>query len=134
MIRDHVDQFGTAPDGRLFRTYLGGVYLPSRPVLNLTWADGPEPIPRIFREPRLWAASGVWLHMIEATPSENTQLSEGLAWLGWAPPTGFEPALTAPEAVALSPELRGPGDATRLPAWAGSAGTQPIVHVTPWRR
>jgi CheY-like chemotaxis protein len=25
------------------------------------------------------------------------------------PPTGFEPALTAPEAVALSPELRGPG-------------------------
>jgi integrase len=29
MIREHVDQFGTAPDGRLFRTYRGGIYLPS---------------------------------------------------------------------------------------------------------
>ena len=29
MIREHVDEFGTAPDGRLFRTYRGGIYLPS---------------------------------------------------------------------------------------------------------
>ncbi len=29
MIREHADLFGTAPDGRLFRTYRGGIYLPS---------------------------------------------------------------------------------------------------------
>lgn len=29
MLRDHVDLFGTAPDGRLFRTYKGGIFLPS---------------------------------------------------------------------------------------------------------
>lgn len=29
MLREHIEQFGTAPDGRLFRTYRGGVYLPS---------------------------------------------------------------------------------------------------------
>ena len=31
-----------------------------------------------------------------------------------APPVGFEPTLTAPEAVALSPELWGPGERRRL--------------------
>ena len=29
MIREHVELFGTARDGRLFRTYNGGIYLPS---------------------------------------------------------------------------------------------------------
>jgi integrase len=29
MIREHIGEFGTAPDGRLFRTYRGGIYLPS---------------------------------------------------------------------------------------------------------
>lgn len=29
MIREHVQEHGTAPDGRLFRTYRGGIYLPS---------------------------------------------------------------------------------------------------------
>ena len=29
MLREHVQVHGTAPDGRLFRTYRGGVYLPS---------------------------------------------------------------------------------------------------------
>ena len=29
MIREHVEAFGTAPDGRLFQTYRGGIYLPS---------------------------------------------------------------------------------------------------------
>src|ERR1017187_7846035 len=29
MIREHIEEFGTAPDGRLFRTYRGGIYLPS---------------------------------------------------------------------------------------------------------
>ena len=33
----------------------------------------------------------------------------------WAPPAGFEPAHTAPEADALSPELRGLGAGERLP-------------------
>jgi hypothetical protein len=25
MIREHIEEFGTAPDGRLFRTYRGGI-------------------------------------------------------------------------------------------------------------
>jgi integrase len=29
MIREHIEVHGVAPDGRLFRTYRGGVYLPS---------------------------------------------------------------------------------------------------------
>lgn len=29
LLREHIDKFGTAPDGRLFRTYRGGIYLPS---------------------------------------------------------------------------------------------------------
>jgi hypothetical protein len=29
MIREHIQEHGTAPDGRLFRTYRGGIYLPS---------------------------------------------------------------------------------------------------------
>ena len=29
MLRAHIDQFGTADDGRLFRTYRGGIFLPS---------------------------------------------------------------------------------------------------------
>lgn len=29
MIRVHVQEHGTAPDGRLFQTYRGGIYLPS---------------------------------------------------------------------------------------------------------
>lgn len=29
LLREHVDQFGMAPNGRLFRTYRGGIYLPS---------------------------------------------------------------------------------------------------------
>jgi CheY-like chemotaxis protein len=43
------------------------------------------------------------------TGRESDQVSERLAWSGWAPPAGFEPAHTAPEAVALSPELWGLG-------------------------
>ncbi len=51
------------------------------------------------------------------------------------PPTGFEPALTAPEAVALSPELRGPGDGARLPAVPVRMGTWPIMaRSCAWRR
>ena len=29
MLREHLNTFGTAPDGRLFQTYRGGIYLPS---------------------------------------------------------------------------------------------------------
>jgi integrase len=29
LIREHIEEFGTGPDGRLFRTYRGGIYLPS---------------------------------------------------------------------------------------------------------
>ena len=49
------------------------------------------------------------------------------------PPAGFEPALTAPEAVALSPELRGLKDQERLPATRGCAAGHTIRrgHVAP---
>ena len=29
MLREHVQEHGTAPDGRLFRSYRGGIYQPS---------------------------------------------------------------------------------------------------------
>ena len=29
MLREHVQEHGTGPDGRLFQTYRGGIYLPS---------------------------------------------------------------------------------------------------------
>ena len=45
MIREHVDEFGTAPDGRLFRTYRGGLYLPST-----LWQVLHKARPRAFTE------------------------------------------------------------------------------------
>src|SRR6266545_7066096 len=73
-----------------------------------TWANGAETIPCIFREPRREAASGgAWLHVIELSQTTNPLVRRLETGRSWAPPTGFEPALTAPEAVALSPELRG---------------------------
>ena len=45
MIREHVDEFGTAPDGRLFRTYRGGIYLPST-----LWQVLHKARPRAFTE------------------------------------------------------------------------------------
>ena len=29
MLREHVQEYGTGPDGRVFQTYRGGIYLPS---------------------------------------------------------------------------------------------------------
>src|SRR5579875_2584921 len=40
----------------------------------------------------------------------NNEVKAGLAAYRCVPPVGFEPTLTAPEAVALSPELWGLGD------------------------
>src|SRR5690606_21688084 len=48
-------------------------------------------------------ADGVGAH--EKTPLTRSQ--SGLSAAFQVPPAGFEPAHTAPEAVALSPELRG---------------------------
>src|SRR5215469_2790582 len=46
-------------------------------------------------------------------------------WLSVVPPAGFEPALTAPEAVALSPELRGLKDRSKATSLGEVAsGTQ----------
>ncbi len=45
MIREHVEQFGTAPDGRLFRTYRGSIYLPST-----LWQVLQKARPRAFTE------------------------------------------------------------------------------------
>lgn len=45
MIREHVDEFGTAPDGRLFRTYRGSIYLPST-----LWQVLQKARPRAFTE------------------------------------------------------------------------------------
>jgi hypothetical protein len=48
MIREHVDEFGTAPDGRLFRTYRGSIYLPST-----LWQVLQKARPRRLPRPRL---------------------------------------------------------------------------------
>jgi integrase len=45
LIREHVDQFGTASDGRLFRTYRGSIYLPST-----LWQVLQKARPRAFTE------------------------------------------------------------------------------------
>src|SRR5215813_13221892 len=76
-------------------------------------------------------SGGVWQHMAAHAP---TSISQYFAWSEclwavhwWVPPAGFEPALTAPEAVALSPELRGLKDRSKVtsPGGAGSPRTAP---------
>src|SRR5579875_1665919 len=74
--------------------------------------------------PYAWGAPGVqkpaedgspWRMMAEqrSTVRAGFPCPDGrFAGLFDAPPAGFEPALTAPEAVALSPELWGPGRRT----------------------
>jgi hypothetical protein len=42
MLREHVQKHGSGPDGRLFQTYRGGIYLPST-----LW--------RVLQEARQWA-------------------------------------------------------------------------------
>ena len=93
LLREHIESYGTAPDGRLFWTYRGGIYQPST-----LWQV-------------LQAFRGLRLHSRSTRLGSFPQVKPGLAWSGWAPPAGFEPALTAPEAVALSPELWGLRDA-----------------------
>src|SRR5271166_3776930 len=84
---------------------------------GLSWADAASFIPRIFRDSRHRAAfRGIWLHSRSTQLRSFPQLRLGLAWSGWAPPAGFEPALTAPEAVALAPELWGLRASERVPA------------------
>jgi integrase len=48
MLREHVQEHGTAPDGRLFRTYRGGIYLPST-----LWRVLHEARQRAFTQPQL---------------------------------------------------------------------------------
>lgn len=73
------------------------------------------------------ASSGMRLHKYE-DPAPSVSAGDGV--LGTScevPPAGFEPAHTAPEAVALSPELRGrvgrlvllAATGRTLPAWSG---------------
>ncbi len=48
MIREHVQEHGTAPDGRLFRTYRGGIYQPST-----LWRVLQEARPHVFTPAQL---------------------------------------------------------------------------------
>jgi hypothetical protein len=48
MICNHVGEFGTAPDGRLFRTYRGGLYVPST-----LWQVLHKARPHAFTEPQV---------------------------------------------------------------------------------
>ena len=71
---------------------------------GLSCADAVIFIPRIFRDSRHRAASGgTWLHGRSAEGQSvcAAQAVFRLIMMGWAwaPPAGFEPALTAPEAV-----------------------------------
>src|SRR5215813_248511 len=61
-----------------------------------------------------------------------TSISQCIGWSEcllavrwWVPPAGFEPALTAPEAVALSPELRGLKDRSKV---TSPAATREPAH------
>ena len=47
------------------------------------------------------------------------------------PPAGFEPALTAPEAVALSPELRGLKDRSKVTSPGGAASPRTAPGLRP---
>ena len=74
MLREHVEEFGTAPDGRLFRTYRGGVYLPSTlwQVLEkarghaFTEAQVPSPL---VRKPYDFRHAGVSWRLNAGTPA-----------------------------------------------------------------
>src|SRR5215510_16570107 len=52
----------------------------------------------------------------------------------WVPPAGFEPALTAPEAVALSPELRGLKDRSKATSPGDTCGPAHGARPTPRSR
>jgi hypothetical protein len=68
----------------------------------------PVLVPRMFRGvPLKTALSGLGLHSGATARLAKPQVSGGVDQFGKAPPAGFEPAHTAPEAVALSPELWG---------------------------
>src|SRR5262249_48342857 len=60
-------------------------------------------------------AGGPWRNEIEAPDDISPGQAAFFAGQYEAPPAGFEPALTAPEAVALSPELWGLSAVERVP-------------------
>ncbi|GHE31140.1 hypothetical protein GCM10017778_11950 [Streptomyces vinaceus] len=88
---------------------------------RLTWGVVDDSRPRIGRRGCHTAAwPGMWLHIREDPVSANSLMAGSLGTSCEVPPAGFEPAHTAPEAVALSPELRG-----RVVRVAATGGTLP---------
>ena len=52
MICQHIETFGMAPDGRLFKIYRDGIYLPS--TLRRVQQAGREEVSIKLRRPRRW--------------------------------------------------------------------------------
>jgi integrase len=84
MIREHVEQFGTAPDGRLFRTYRGSIYLPST-----LWQVLQKARPRAFtaaqavsplaRKPYDFRHAGISWRLNAGTPAPLLAASTGVS-------------------------------------------------------
>jgi len=74
MLREHVQEHGTGPDGRLFRTYRGGIYQPStlwrvlQKVREQTQTPGPLASPLMAR-PYDFRHAGVSWRLNAGTPA-----------------------------------------------------------------
>src|ERR1700722_16712372 len=82
--------------------------------------------------------SRIWRHLAAHEPGADRtpdrkyqQVSGRFAWYRWAPPAGFEPAHTAPEAVALSPELWGLAQLPGMRSRHQAEDTVPVLKVSP---
>ena len=82
LLREHVEQYGTAPDGRLFLTYRGGIYLPSTlwQVLQkarakaFTAAQAASPL---ARKPYDFRHAGVSWRLNAGTPARRSPSGPG---------------------------------------------------------
>jgi integrase len=106
-LQEHISEFGTAADGRLFRNERGGILGSTRPWSRrrLRPQFSLAGLSRTaLNSQNSWDLAGLspW-----AAPASLSRQKDVFAAIREAPPAGFEPAHTAPEAVALSPELWG---------------------------
>jgi hypothetical protein len=77
IIREHIEEFGTAPDGRLFRTYRGSIYLLSTlwqvlqkaRVVAFTEAQAASPL---ARKPYAFRHAGVSWRLSAGTPATSS--------------------------------------------------------------
>lgn len=85
------------------------------------------PPPVLPQTPRLTVTKG---HQRSEDAGRDQRKSPDLSHFQGAPPAGFEPARTAPEAAALSPELRGRSFADYSAENSTSAGGTGLARTT----